>query len=486
MASGKRGITGAASSDGPRARVVDTLVLHQGLIDFRTLCERAVPPSTRYLVLDLDRTFHFGRNLGELLGWELCALAAYGEEFIDRAEADRNPSRFVFDRSRPLCVLHYLFRGARLWAYPGLFYFFAIKLGMHSDRVRPWLYRTFGHDPVETVQSVPRNALMHHLSDIPMETLRKLARGVWRRFEADQVIRREDLAWLRARCPGIHIVISSASPQPVLEVAAEELDVDEIHYTAVEEHDGYLSSPYVLSRLFLLLRPPRRISPPSRSRVNSGERKMDRLIELHPDFLDPDVETVGITDTSYGEDHAWADYFKVVVDINSPAPFAPIVSAGSPLREIHSAQVLTRAEREHPTRAAKGRQAARQRAETEERRMAGPELRRQLGVALAAVDRLSRRYEKEADRLRDARAAIEARLSRVVSLIEGDVATFNTTEGRERRRALQRIRSHLRHDRALRRRLAQIERPLSGITWTLTHLLELSRSSIDSPEPAAA
>ena len=485
MASGKRGITGAPSSDGPRARVVDTLVLHQGLIDFRTLCERAVPPSTRYLVLDLDRTFHFGRNLGELLGWELCAFAVYGEEFLDRTEADRKPSRFIFDRSRPLCVLRYLFRGARLWAYPGLFYFFAIKLGMHSDRVRPWLYKKFGHDPVETVQSVPRNALMHHLSDVPMETLRKLARGVWRRFAADQVIQREDLAWLRERCPGIHIVISSASPQPVLEVAAEELDVDEIHYTAVEEHEGYLSSPYALSRLFLLLRPPRRISPPSQSRVNSGERKMHRLLELHPDFLDPDVKTVGITDTSYGEDHAWADYFKVVIDINSPAPFAPIVSAGSPLREIHSAQVLTRAEREHPTRVTK-RRTARQRVDTEERRMAEPELRRQLSVPLAAVDRLSRRYEKEADRLRDARAAIEARLSRVVSLIEGDVATFNTTEGRERRRALRRIRSHLRKDRALKRRLAQIERPLSGITWTLTHLLELSRSSIDSPEPAAA
>lgn len=484
---GKRGIMGDGQPGGARARVVETLVLHQGLVDFRTLCEHAVRPSTRYLVLDLDRTFHFGRNLGELLGWELCALAAYGEAFLDEVQDTRKPSRFVFDRSRPTCVLRYLARGARLWAYPGLLYLFAIKLGMRSNRVRPWLYRRFGHDPVEAVQSVPRNALMHHLSDVPVDTLRKLARGVWRRYADDQVIGREDIAWLRERCPGIRIIISSASPQPVLEVAAEELGVDEIHYTAVEEHEGYLSSPYALSRLFLLLRPPRRISPPSRSHVNSGERKLGRLIERHPDFLDPHVETVGITDTSYGEDHAWAEYFRVVVDVNSPTPFAPIVSSSSPLREIHSAQVLTRAERDDPRRATKRRQRTSPTLGGQGiRRLAAPELRKRLDTVLASVDRLADRYHSEATRLREARATLEAKLSHVAQQIEGDVATFNASEGRERRRALRRIRKHLRADREIKRRLAQLERPLSRMTWSLTHLLEASRAFLDGEQAAAA
>jgi len=465
--------------------VVDTLVIHQGLVDFRSLCEQAVPLTTRYLVLDLDRTFHFGRNLGELLGWELCALACYGEPYLDEMEGKRKASRFLFDWSRPPRVLCYLARGARLWAYPGLLYLFAIKLGMRSQRIRPWLYQHFGQDPVEAVQSVPRNALMHHLSDVPVETLRKLARGVWRRYAADQVIQKEDLAWLRARCPGIHIIISSASPQPVLEVAAEELGVDEIHYTTVEEHEGYLSSPYALSRLFLLLRPPRRISPPSRSHVNSGERKLARLIERHPGFLDPGVDTVGITDTSYGEDHAWAEYFHVVVDINSTAPFSPIVSSDSPLREIHSAQVPTQAEREDPSRLAKRRKRPSP-GDTTAKRLAAPELRTRLGAALSRVEQLTARYEAEAARLRDARAAIEARLSQLVRHIEGDVAAFNASEGRERRQALRRIRGHLRKDRALKRRLTQLERPLSNVTWALTRLLEQSRQVIHEPEPEAA
>lgn len=479
MALGSRGIIG---SSGTRARVVDTLVIHNGIIDFRTLCERAVPKSTRYLVLDLDRTFHFGRNLGELLGWELCALAAYGQDFLDEAEAHRKPSRFVFDRSRPLSVFRYLLRGGRLWAYPGLLYFFAIKLGMHSERVRPWLYETFGQDPVEAVQSVPRNALMHHLSDVPIDTLRKLARNVWRRYRADQVIQREDLAWLRERCPGIHIIISSASPQPVLEVAGEELDVDEVHYTAVEEHDGYLSSPYSLSRLFLLLRPPRRISPPSQSHVNSGERKMHRLLERYPDFLDPDVETVGITDTSYGEDHAWADYFKVVVDINSPTPFAPIVSAHSPLREIHSAQVLTQQERSGADDTKRRRPVGVSQA-APEKRFTSTELNHHLQDVLSSIDRLALRYEAALTGLRNARTEVEKHLSHVVQMIEGDVARFNASDGSERRRALRRLRRHLRQDRKLKRRLVEIDKPLAGMKWSLTQMLEASRARLHT-EPA--
>jgi hypothetical protein len=54
---------------------------------------------------------------------------------------------------------------------------------------------------------------------------------------------------------------------------------------------------------------------------------------------------VGITDTGYGEDHCWAQHLAQVVDVNSTAPFPPIVESGSPLRSVHSAALLTRAER---------------------------------------------------------------------------------------------------------------------------------------------
>jgi hypothetical protein len=50
----------------PRIRAVEHLVLHREPISFRELCQRAVPEETRYLILDLDRTVHLGRNMGEL------------------------------------------------------------------------------------------------------------------------------------------------------------------------------------------------------------------------------------------------------------------------------------------------------------------------------------------------------------------------------------------------------------------------------------
>ena len=54
---------------------------------------------------------------------------------------------------------------------------------------------------------------------------------------------------------------------------------------------------------------------------------------------------MGVSDTSRGEDHCWAQHFTRVVDINSPTPFPVIVSSDSPLLEVHSATVLTRNER---------------------------------------------------------------------------------------------------------------------------------------------
>jgi hypothetical protein len=81
-------------------------------------------------------------------------------------------------------------------------------------------------------------------------------------------------------------------------------------------------------------------------RINSGTAKIDRLREICPRLFDPKTNVLAITDTSYGEDHCWTEHFACVVDINSPTPFAPIVSHGSPARAVHSATVLTREERD--------------------------------------------------------------------------------------------------------------------------------------------
>jgi hypothetical protein len=119
-----------------RTRVVDRLVIHGEPISFRELCQRAVPEETRYLILDLDRTVHLGRNMGELLGWELCAHQGYGLDRLREVEAWRAPGRFFLDWRRPASMLRYLAITARTWALPGLFYLFCGKLPAHLEFTR--------------------------------------------------------------------------------------------------------------------------------------------------------------------------------------------------------------------------------------------------------------------------------------------------------------------------------------------------------------
>jgi hypothetical protein len=87
-----------------------------------------------------------------------------------------------------------------------------------------------------------------------------------------------------------------------------------------------------------------RASYSTATRINSGKAKIEQLREICPRLFDPDVNVVGMTDTSYGEDHCWTEHFECLVDINSPTPFPPIVPQASPARGVHSATVLTREE----------------------------------------------------------------------------------------------------------------------------------------------
>ncbi len=86
-------------------RVVDKLTLHESPLSFRTLCEAAIPKDTKYIIFDLDKTTHLNRNLGELLGWELFALQAYGAKHLETKVGKRKPGRWFIDRSRPIAAL---------------------------------------------------------------------------------------------------------------------------------------------------------------------------------------------------------------------------------------------------------------------------------------------------------------------------------------------------------------------------------------------
>ena len=296
-------------------RLVERLVHHGEVASFRELCARVLTDETRYLVLDLDRTTHLGRDLGQDLGWELCAYQGYGREHFERIEGRQHSGKFLLDWEHPRKTARYITRGLKIWAYPGAYYGVWGKAAARLDWLRRRGFRHFVADPIRAAQRVPQLTLLRHLQTTSEEVLRELARHIWHRHEPDQVIDSEDLAWVRAQWPQIEVVLSSASPKATVEIAGEALGVDHMHYSTLDH-------------------------------INSGEAKIQRLRELCDGVGNPNVEIVGISDTSRGEDHCWAQHFTRVVDINSPTPFPAIVSSDSPLREVHSATLLSKHERE--------------------------------------------------------------------------------------------------------------------------------------------
>ncbi|MCC6899448.1 MAG: hypothetical protein IT377_10765 [Polyangiaceae bacterium] len=365
-----------------QSRLVDRLVLHEGPIEFATLAQRMISNRARYLILDLDRTLHLGRNMGELLGWELTALRAFGLDELARMEPERRTGRLLFDPSRFAGSLRYLWHGGAAWTKPGLYYLACGKLPAKNDWLRAWTYRRFGPEPVRAVQRIPQDTLFRLMAGVPEATLRLLAERIWDRHEPDQVISADDLTSLRARCPGLEVVITSASPQVVVEVARARLGADHAEGSAP-------------------------------GRINTGLEKIARLRARFPDALRPGVEAVGITDTGYGEDHCWADHLARVADVNSDSPFSPFVCASSPIESVHSALLLTNAERRrrdagHPHWIDRRRPTP---ARAERRVLTSADLAAALGEMAATLAALER--EPTADAwprarlIRDARRALE-------------------------------------------------------------------------------
>ena len=349
-------------------RIVDRVWISREPLPFRELCERAVPPEARLVVLDLDRTLHLDRNLGELLGWEISAYRGFGPAYLTEIEPGRSPGRMVRAFRRPLSMLRYFWRSGGAWVGPGLHYLVWAKLASRFRWLRHRAFARFGPEPIHAVQRLPQDRLFEQIATIPADVVRELAARVWARHAPDQTVEREDLEWLRSRCPGVRIVLSTASPMEMAEVAGRALGFDEV----------IASTP---------------------GRINGGRAKLVELRARHPELGAPGVVTVGISDTGYGEDHCWTEAFTHVVDVNSRTPFPPLVPASSPLREVHSALVLTRAEKDARARGETRLDPRRGRVTSGVRAYETDELDALLAGLAAAMDRIGASAEASAAEL---------------------------------------------------------------------------------------
>jgi hypothetical protein len=211
--------------------------------------------------------------------------------------------------------------------------------------------------------------------------------------------------------------------------------------------------------------------------MNSSRAKIEALHRRYPDLADPATVSVGMSDTGYGEDHGWARHFTRVVDVNSTAPFPPIVAAGSPLREIHSAVVLTRAERARRSAGGERWLDPRRQPRSEGGRTFGAgELSAALGDLTAAVEELARSRADVEERLAPALAPLAQRVGAELARIDELARAFNEGDPRARRAALAELRRALRRKRQLRRALVRVERPLSEIAFRMAKELTRSRA----------
>ncbi len=458
-------------------RPVDTIHIHRQPIDAPTLLAALVQDSTRYLVLDLDRTIHRGWNIGELLGWEIIAWHHFGDVLLENGQPGRQATKLHLDFAQPWTLLRYLARGAQLWTVPGLRYLFSVKLASRKAWSRRLAHRLYGPEPVGTRQAIPRVVAMHHFSEVPIETSRTLARRVWERHSADQVILRDDLDQLRARFPRLKIILSSASPQPVLDVAKVLLNVDDVIFTTIALHDGSMAAPYRVDMRYGMAGLPERLAGPSALVHNSGKNKMRALQERYPDIADGSAECVGVTDTGYGEDHDWANHFTRVADINSGHPFSPLVTHASPLREVWSAQVTTRGER------AVGGSVA----EPVARRFGTETLRTRFASDLATAQSL---HERAARQRRDVAPKVTALADALrvhLAAIDGAVGRYNAGGVVMRQTVHDELLRLCREEDELLARLAMTQRPLSSTVCALRDVLAGARRRLDDgPSPTVS
>jgi len=452
-------------------RIVDRLVIHPEPLSFEALGRRAIPRDARYVVLDLDRTCFRGVNVGELLGFELIAREAYGDAYLDERDHARTTARFLWTWRRPFMMARYFAIGARQWAGPGLHYLLNLKLAARRDKRYLESFRRFGPFPVEAIQRVPQMTLLHQLAGVPLPRLRELTTRIMRRHRGNQVIDAADVAWLREWCPDATIVVSSASPQPVVEAAVAFLGADVALYSEIDVKDERPSAPARFPTRATRRRQPERFAPTASLRINGGRHKIAMLRERFADIFEPGVVSVGVSDTSYGEDHAWADHFTHVVDVNSPAPFSPIVASSSPLQAIHSASL-------RPSDEASDTAPAAGIALTGE---ALAPLAEQV-AALEALEEASRRWRREPS---DERVTLRQALDDERARLDDAVAVYNETSPTSGARK-RRLRDVHGTARAVERReaaLAVNARPQALRAFAIHRARERARAGFDAIVP---
>ncbi|HUJ29163.1 MAG TPA: haloacid dehalogenase-like hydrolase [Myxococcales bacterium] len=335
-------------------KVAESLLVLGEPVGFRALCERFAPAGARYFVFDLDRTLHYGRNIGELLGWELTAVEGYGGRYLSKMEPARRMSRFHLEWKSPWLLARYLAKGMA-WIPPGLRYWWWCRVASAMPALRRRAFARFGDEPVAAVQRFPQEALFRQMARHPQGLPAELVRRLLQRYRGDRIVEREDLDWLRARWPGARVILSSASPQQVVETVAEAFGFDE----------ALFSTP---------------------ARINGGAEKVAALLERHPDL--PRCESVGFSDNAYGEDAAWTSAFSHLAAVNGATPFSLLAPDGAPLRKVCSAQVLTRAER------SSGLPDRRRRRPGARIELYGAELEAMLAPFRAAADAATGAYER--------------------------------------------------------------------------------------------
>jgi hypothetical protein len=467
-------------------RTVERFTAYGEPLAFRELAARAVPTDAHYVVLDLDRTVHLDRNMGELLGWEVAAYRAYGERYFEEVEPRRGPGRMAFDRAHPLDSMRYLALGARAWGAPGLHYLLWGKTAARFAPIRKVGYRRFGPEPVQVAQSIPQHALFRELAHVPLAKVRELVARVYARHAADMVIEADDIRWLRQHAPAARIVLCSASPAVMVAFVAEALGADDWIASEVEERDGFTSTPW--SADGPLPPDPYRLASPSTYRINAGAAKLDALVSRYPDIERAGTVRVGISDTGYGEDHAFARLFTHVIDVNSASPFPVLVAAGAPLVDVSSARVLSRHERDvrargepHYVDPRRNESAVRRADRVVER----PELERLLAASLARASALAVRMEAERLSASAERSHIGRELAQVRARLDDCIAAWNEGDDEERDALAPELRLVRRRHRALEQARARLDRKCSRLSCALDAELVGSRLSLEGPSRAA-
>lgn len=321
---------------GKRFRAVESYVVHGGCAPLADRIGELVPEDAQYVILDLDRTVHFGVTIGEQLGWEALTAPAVGQDDV--------PLEPFFAWGDPVRTTRNLALGLRRWGLAGAVYATTVKLG---DRYEAWqrlLASRLGAGYVDRVQTMLRHVLMANVAGLTREQVERCVDRAWRRWQHRQVVTREAIAELRRLRPRLRaVVLSSASTVPTVAHAASQLGVDgyvasEVDLYPLESTEVY-SAPAGVPIWFRKGRPTF-FSRPGAVVHNAAGNKVALLRERYPEIFAAGATAVGITDNNYGEDRTWSEHFAHVVAINSRHPFSPFVAAASPCRTIQAVDAV--------------------------------------------------------------------------------------------------------------------------------------------------